>query len=124
LANISRRKKGIEGQDRQRVECSLQSPNDWEATYRNKNNKSFRGYVANLTETRDPENDLQLIKKVRVAPNHTKDAELLVEALPDLKKSTDLDTLYNPHYLVRGVVFIKLAMLLASAKYLLYTLAN
>ena len=74
---------------------SLQSPDDWEATYRNKNNKSFKGYVANLTETCDPENDLQLVTKVQVASNHTEDAELLVEALPDLKKRTDLDTLYT-----------------------------
>lgn len=74
---------------------SLQSPDDLEATYRQKNNKSFRGYVANLTETCDPENDLQLVTKVQVASNHTDDAELLVEALPDLKKRTDLDTLYT-----------------------------
>ena len=35
---------------------SLQSPDDLEATYRQKNHKSFRGYVANLTENCDPEN--------------------------------------------------------------------
>ncbi|HEX7556698.1 MAG TPA: transposase [Leptolinea sp.] len=81
--------------DKELSASSLQSPDDWEATYRNKNNKSFRGYVANLTETCDPENDLQLVTKVQVASNHTEDAELLVEALPDLKKRTDLDTLYT-----------------------------
>jgi len=74
---------------------SLQSPDDLEATYRQKNNKSFRGYVANLTETCDPENPLQLVTKVQVAANHTDDAELLVEALPNLKERTDLDTLYT-----------------------------
>lgn len=74
---------------------SLQSPDDLEATYRQKNNKSFRGYVANLTETCDPENPLQLVTKVQVASNHTDDAEMLVEALPNLKERTDLDTLYT-----------------------------
>jgi len=74
---------------------SLQSPDDLEATYRQKNNKSFRGYVANLTETCDPENPLQLVTKVQVAANHTDDAEMLVEALPNLKERTELDTLYT-----------------------------
>jgi len=64
-------------------------------TYRQKNNKSFRGYVANLTETCDPENPLQLVTKVQVASNHTDDAKLLVEALPNLKERTELDTLYT-----------------------------
>jgi len=74
---------------------SLQSTDDLEATYRQKNNKSFRRYVANLTETCDPENPLQLVTKVQVASNHTEDAEMLVEALPNLKERTDLDTLYT-----------------------------
>ena len=74
---------------------SLQSPDDLEATYRQKNNKSFRGYVANLTETCDPENPLQLVTKVQVAANHRDDAELLVEALPNLKERTELNTLYT-----------------------------
>jgi hypothetical protein len=47
---------------------SMQSPDDLEATYRQKNNKSFKGYVANLTETCDPENLLQLLTKVQVGP--------------------------------------------------------
>ena len=74
---------------------SLQSPDDLEATYRQKNNKSFQGYVANLTETCDAENPLQLVTKVQVAANHTDDAEMLVEALPNLKERTDLATLYT-----------------------------
>lgn len=74
---------------------SLQSPDDLEATYRVKGRKSYKGYVANLTETCDPENKVRLITKVQVAPNHTKDADLLVEALPNLKERTDLDTIYD-----------------------------
>jgi hypothetical protein len=74
---------------------SLQSPDDLEATYREKGRKSYKGYVANLTETCDPENKLQLITKVQVASNDTEDADLLVEALPNLKQRTDLDTIYD-----------------------------
>jgi len=74
---------------------SLQSPDDLEATYREKNGRGYRGYVANLSETCDPENSLQLITKVQVAPNNTDDSQLLVEALPNLKARTDLDTIYT-----------------------------
>ena len=81
--------------DKELSASSLQSPDDLEATYRQKNKKSYKGYVANLTETCDPDNQLQLVTKVQVASNHTEDAELLVEALPGLKERTDLDTLYT-----------------------------
>jgi hypothetical protein len=74
---------------------SLQSPDDLEATYRKKRGTGYQGYTANLTETCDPENALQLITKVQVAPNNVDDTQLLAEALPDLKERTDLDTLYT-----------------------------
>lgn len=73
---------------------SLQSPDDLEAAYREKRGKGYQGYVANLTETCDPENPLQLITKVQVAPNNVDDSQLLAEALPDLKKRTNLETVY------------------------------
>lgn len=41
----------------------------------------------------DPENELQLITKVQVAPNNVDDSQLLAEALPNLKERTDVDTL-------------------------------
>jgi len=72
---------------------SLQSVDDLEASYRTKGNAHYKGYVANLTETCDPENDLQLITKVQVAPNNTDDSQLLADALPNLQERTDLDTL-------------------------------
>lgn len=75
--------------------ASLQSPDDLEATFRQKGGKGYRGYVANLTETCDPKNALQLITKVQVTPNNTDDGRLLVEALPNLKQRTNLDTLYT-----------------------------
>ena len=73
----------------------LQSPDDLEATYRQKNDQGYKGYVANLTETCDPENDLQLITQVQLAPNNTDDADLLVQALPNLVERTDLSDLYS-----------------------------
>jgi hypothetical protein len=72
---------------------SLQSVDDLEASYRTKGNAHYKGYVANVTETCDPENDLQLITKVQVAPNNVDDSQLLAEALPNLQERTDLDTL-------------------------------
>ncbi len=84
-ANAVRPKKGKE-----LSASSLQSPDDWEATYRQKRCQDQIGYVANVTETCDPENDLQLIIKVQVAPNNSAAAALLAEALPDLKARTDL----------------------------------
>ena len=74
---------------------SLQSLDDLEATYREKNRVGYKGYVANVTETCDPENALQLITAVQVAPNTAEDGALLVAALPELKQRTDLDTLYT-----------------------------
>lgn len=82
---------------------SLQSPDDLEATYREKRGRGYQGYVANLSETCDPENPsagsghhpLQLITKVQVAPNTTDDSQLLAEALPNLKARTELDTIYT-----------------------------
>jgi len=74
---------------------SLQSPDDMEASYREKAGRSHRGYVANITETCDPENSVQLITKVQVEPNNTDDAQMLVDALPGLKERTDLDTIYT-----------------------------
>lgn len=73
---------------------SLQSPDDLEATYREKRGQGYQGYSANLTETCVPENPFQLITKTQTAPNCTDDSQLLAEALPNLKERTDLETLY------------------------------
>jgi len=74
---------------------SLQSPDDEQASYRRKRGEDYVGYVGNITETCDPENDLQLIVKVQVEPNTTEDAQMLEEALPELKQRTDLDEMYT-----------------------------
>jgi len=74
---------------------SLQSPDDWEATYRQKRGEEHKGYVANVTETCNPENELQLIVKVQTEPNNTDDAAMLDEALPELKERTDVDEIHT-----------------------------
>ena len=61
---------------------SLQSPYDPEATYRKKGSKSYRGgYVVNVSETADPENPVQLLVDLEVAPNTTDDSALLSHSL-------------------------------------------
>ena len=74
---------------------SLQSPDDLEATYRQKGGTSYHDYVANLSETCDPHNPLQLITKVQVAPNATDDSRLLADDLPNLKQRTELEAIYT-----------------------------
>jgi hypothetical protein len=74
---------------------SLQSPDDLEATYREKQGQKYQGYSANLTETCDPENSFQLITKTQTAPNSTDDSQLLAEGLPNLKERTDVSTIYS-----------------------------
>jgi hypothetical protein len=71
----------------------LQSVDDLEATYRTKGTEHYKGYVANITETCDPENEVQLITKVQVAPNNVDDTQLLAEALPNLKERTGVETM-------------------------------
>ncbi len=69
----------------------LQSPDDLEATYRKKGGESARGYVANITETCDPENELQLITAMSVEANVTDDQKLLVDDLARLDERTDIE---------------------------------
>ena len=73
----------------------LQSADHLQATYRQKGGQGYQGYVANLTETCDPDNELQLINQVQVAPNNTDDADLLIEALPNLVERNDPSELFT-----------------------------
>ena len=74
---------------------TLQSPDDEQATFRTKSRESSRGYVANITETCDEENDLQLISRVNVASNTTDDQQLLAEDVENLKERMEIDELYT-----------------------------
>lgn len=73
----------------------LQSVDDLEATYRKKGQRKYKGYGVNLSETCDPENELQLITQVQVAPNNVDDTQLLSEGLPNLKERTGVEVLYT-----------------------------
>lgn len=74
---------------------SLQSPDDWIATYRQKRGEAFTGYVANLAETCHPDNPFQLIVDLQTEPNTTDDAHMLAERLVALKKRTGLDEMHT-----------------------------
>lgn len=73
---------------------SLQSPDDWEATFRNKRGENYQGYTFCATETCNPENPLQLIVSIQTEPNNTDDAKMLEEDIPNLKERTDVDEMY------------------------------
>lgn len=71
----------------------LQSLDDLEASYRQKRNRTYKGYVANLAETCHPDNPVQLIDQVQVAPNRVSDVQLLHDGLPELQARTGVTTL-------------------------------
>ncbi len=72
---------------------NLQSPDDLSASYRQKRGEGYVGYVANITETSQEENDFQLIVKVQVEPNSTDDAQMLAEIVPELKQKHGLEVM-------------------------------
>lgn len=74
---------------------SLQSPDDDEATYRNKCGEDHRGYVGNVVETCHPDNPLDLIVDATVRSNNVDDSAILNERLEDLSdKLPDLEELH------------------------------
>jgi len=74
----------------------LQSPDDLEATYRQKRGEQHQGYVAVVTETCHPDNPFQLITDVHTAANNTDDTTLLQERLDHVKEKTpDLAELHH-----------------------------
>jgi hypothetical protein len=74
---------------------SLQSPDDPEATYRKKAGTTSRGQVIHVAETAHPDNPLNLITDVAVAPNNSDDAAILAERAPIMDERTPaLDELH------------------------------
>ena len=71
--------------------ATLQSPDDTEATYRRKSGENAKGYVANITETCDPDNELQLITAMNVEPNITDDQKLMSDDLAGLTERTGIE---------------------------------
>jgi len=75
---------------------SLQSPDDIDATYRQKHGKHYRGQSINVAETANPENDVNLLTDVAVRPNNTDDSEILNKRLDHIKdKTPDLNELHT-----------------------------
>jgi hypothetical protein len=67
---------------------SVQSPDDLDAAYHNKNGKELRGQSINIVETAHPENPLNLITDVSVHPANKDDSRVLNERLETLKEKT------------------------------------
>lgn len=70
---------------------TLQSPDDIEATFRKKNGKKAKGYVANITETCDSDNKLQLITKVSVDKNIVDDQKLMSDDLKNIAERMKIE---------------------------------
>ena len=51
--------------------------------------------MANITETCDPENELQLITKVSVESNTTDDQDLFVQDIKELKEETEIEEVWT-----------------------------
>ena len=75
---------------------TLQSPDDIDATYRKKRDRHYRGQSVNVTETANPDNELNLITDVAVCSNDTDDSKILNERLePITEKTPDLNELHT-----------------------------
>jgi len=70
----------------------VQSPDDLDATYRDKNGKKSKGQTIHVTETAHPENALNLLTDIYVTPNNIDDSRAFNERIDHLKaKTPDLD---------------------------------
>ena len=75
---------------------TLQSPDDIDATYRKKSDHHYRGQSVNITETGNPDNELNLITDVAVCSNDTDDSKILNERLePINEKTPELNELHT-----------------------------
>ena len=66
----------------------LQSPDDIDATYRQKKGEHYKGFTINGTETANPDNPLQLITDISVTPNNVDDSQILNKRIDKLKEKT------------------------------------
>ncbi len=74
--------KGIEIKSQEELNSGcLQSPDDTEATYRNKRGEHHRGYSAQITETVDVKKGLSLITDAAVTSNNKDDSRYLEEKI-------------------------------------------
>jgi len=73
---------------------SLQSAHDPDATYRKKGRVCSTGYVSNITETCNKENQAQLITDYNLEKNTVSDVEMLEERMIEIKNRTGLENMY------------------------------
>jgi hypothetical protein len=74
----------------------LQSPDDIDATYRKKGEKVGKGQSVNVTETANPENELNLLTDIAVKSNNTDDSDIMNDRIETLKeKTSDLKELHT-----------------------------
>lgn len=74
----------------------LQSPDDWDATFREKNGKQNKGYTITGTETANPANPVQLINDIATKPNNIDDTKILNSRIDIItEKTPDLDELHT-----------------------------
>ena len=66
----------------------LLSPDDLEATFRNKNGRKSKGYVGHISETAHPDNALNLVTDLSVGPNNLDDAAILEDRLEKMLDKT------------------------------------
>lgn len=66
----------------------LMSPDDPEATFRDKGRKSSKGYVGHLSETANPKNEFQLVTDLALEPNNVDDSVILHSRLEKMKEKT------------------------------------
>lgn len=67
---------------------SIQSPDDIDATYRNKNGKQSKGQTINVTETANPDNGINLLTDVSVQANNIDDSQVLETRIEKIKEKT------------------------------------
>jgi len=74
---------------------SIQSPDDLDAAYRDKNGKSSKGQTINITETANPDNALNLLTDVSVQKNNIDDSKVLETRIEKIKEKTpDIEELH------------------------------
>lgn len=74
----------------------LQSPDDVEATYREKRSVEYKGYVFNVAETASPQNKVNLLTDLSVDMNNIDDTKVLNKRIVKIKEKTpDIDELHS-----------------------------
>jgi hypothetical protein len=74
----------------------LQSPDDQDATFREKNGKQSKGYTITGTETANPDNPVQLINDIALNPNNIDDTKILNNRVDKIiEKTPDLNELHT-----------------------------